>query len=35
LIVIGVAVYAGALVALRALDKEEWSIIRAGFGSRA
>ena len=33
-VLVGVAVYAAALVTLRALDAEEWSIIRAGLTTR-
>jgi hypothetical protein len=33
-VIVGAAVYAGALYALRALNAEEWSIVRGGFTSR-
>ena len=33
-VVVGAAVYLGALVLLRALDAEEWSIVRTGLITR-
>jgi hypothetical protein len=33
-IMIGAAVYAAGLLALRALSPEEWSIVRSGFRRR-
>jgi O-antigen/teichoic acid export membrane protein len=33
-VIVGAAVYAAALYALRALNAEEWSIVRGGFTSR-